>query len=45
VEEAIGQTIEDGSSAYVISYSPSNTNFDGGYRKIEIETNRAEATA
>jgi Ca-activated chloride channel family protein len=45
VEEAIRQAVEDGSSAYVISYSPSNTSFDGGYRQIEIQMNRPEATA
>ncbi len=38
VEEALNQAIVDGSSAYLISYSPSNTTFDGQYRKIEVRT-------
>gem|GEM_PF-2654380 len=38
VDEALSQAIEDGSSAYLISYSPSDSNFDGGYRKIEVHT-------
>jgi hypothetical protein len=45
VEEALSQAIEDGTSAYLISYSPSNTTFDGGYRKIEINIGVAGATA
>lgn len=45
VEEALSQAIEDGSSAYLISYSPSNTTFDGGYRKIDVSIDREGATA
>jgi VWFA-related protein len=45
VEEALSQAIEDGTSAYLISYSPSNTTFDGGYRKIEVNIDVAGATA
>ena len=36
VETALGQAVEDGSSAYAITYSPANTDFGGQYRKIEV---------
>ncbi len=39
VVKALDQAVIDGSSAYVISYSPSNEDFKGEYRKIEVHTN------
>ncbi len=43
--KALGKAVVDGSSAYVLSYSPSNTNFNGEYRRIEVHTNAEGATA
>ncbi len=45
VDEAIGQAFLDGSSTYVISYSPSNTTFNGDYRTIQIGIDVKGATA
>ncbi len=45
VEQALRQAVLDGSSSYLISYAPSNTDFDGKYRKIEIHTTVEGATA
>ncbi|MGA8029513.1 MAG: VWA domain-containing protein [Bryobacteraceae bacterium] len=45
VEGAISDAVVDGSSSYLISYSPSDTNFNGDYRKIEVNTNTEGATA
>ena len=36
---ALNEAALDGASAYVISYSPSNEDFRGEYRKIEVRTN------
>ncbi len=45
VDEAISVAIEDGSSAYMLSYSPSDRNFDGKYRKIEVHIDEPGMTA
>ncbi|MBV9155872.1 MAG: VWA domain-containing protein, partial [Acidobacteriaceae bacterium] len=45
VAKALSQAVLDGSSAYVISYSPSNTNFQGEYRKIEVHVDLEGSTA
>jgi VWFA-related protein len=45
VEEAISDAIVDGSTAYTLSYSPSDTNFDGKYRNIDVRTNVADSKA
>ena len=36
---ALDQAVVDGTSNYSISYAPSNSDFKGEYRKIEIRTN------
>jgi VWFA-related protein len=45
VNAVLNQAILDGSSSYLISYSPLNTSFDGEYRKIQVHTNIADSTA
>ncbi len=45
VAKALGQAVLDGSSAYLISYSPSNPDFEGEYRKIEVHTDIEGSTA
>src|ERR1022692_1855779 len=45
VEIALSQAVEDGASAYLISYSPSNGDFNGEYRKIVVRTNHEGSTA
>ena len=45
ISTALGQAVRDGSSAYVISYAPSNPAFNGEYRKIEIKTDVQGTTA
>ena len=45
VDEARRVAIEDGSSAYTLSYSPSDQNFDGRYRKIEVRIDKPGMTA
>ena len=45
VEEAISDAIVDGSTAYTLSYAPSDSNFDGKYRTIEIRTDVADSKA
>jgi VWFA-related protein len=45
VEVALSQAVADGAANYSLSYSPSNTDFKGEYRKIEIHTNIEGATA
>ncbi|MGC2657942.1 MAG: VWA domain-containing protein, partial [Bryobacteraceae bacterium] len=45
VEEALSEAMTDGSSAYLLSYSPSNTTFDGSYRKIEVHTDVPDSAA
>jgi VWFA-related protein len=39
---SIGSSFDDGSSYYTISYYPSNKNWDGQFRPIEIKTGRAD---
>ncbi len=39
VEVALGQAVDDGIANYSISYSPSNGDFAGEYRRIEVHTN------
>lgn len=39
VEIALSQAVDDGAANYSISYSPSNTDFAGEYRRIEVRTN------
>jgi len=34
---AIATSVQDGANYYTLSYSPSNTHFDGGLRKIKVE--------
>ena len=36
IDRALSQAIEDGSSAYAVTYSPSNADFQGSYRRIEV---------
>lgn len=36
LREAVGKAIENGSNYYTITYSPTNKNYDGKYRKIEV---------
>src|SRR5579883_2955258 len=45
VSAALAQAVADGTSAYVISYAPANTDFKGEYRRIEIKTDVEGATA
>lgn len=33
---AMGSAIEDGSNYYTIAYAPTDTNFNGGWRKIQV---------
>jgi VWFA-related protein len=35
--QAIDDSIADGSSYYTIAYAPTNNNWNGGYRKIEVQ--------
>ena len=35
--DAISSSIEDGSSYYTIAYTPTNNNWNGTYRKIEVQ--------
>ena len=35
--EAVNDSIADGSSYYTIAYSPSNNNWNGAYRKIQVQ--------
>jgi VWFA-related protein len=39
-EQALHAATEDGANYYTLSYSPSNTRFDGGIRKIHIKVVR-----
>ncbi len=39
VEVALGEAIRDSSTTYAVSYSPADTNFNGEYRRIEVQTN------
>jgi VWFA-related protein len=39
IEVALKQAVSDGESNYALSYSPSNSDFKGEYRKIEVRTN------
>lgn len=45
LEVAIDEAVEDGSGSYLISYSPSDGNFHGEYRKIEVRANNSDYTA
>ena len=45
VDQALSEAVVDIASAYSLSYSPSNTDFNGGFRKIEIQTNIEGASA
>ena len=45
VEQLLSQAIEDGSSAYALTYSPSNSDFQGKYRKIEVRINGQDVVA
>ncbi len=45
VEQALGQAMLDGASAYSVAYAPSNTEFRGEYRKIEVHTKVEGASA
>jgi hypothetical protein len=37
LKQAIAQIIDNGSNYYTISYTPSDPNWNGGYRKIKVE--------
>jgi len=39
VDIALSQAVNDGAANYLLSYSPSNHDYKGEYRKIEIRTN------
>lgn len=39
IDRAIGQAVQDGLSSYQLAYMPTNQNFDGSYRKIEVRVN------
>ncbi len=45
VDQALSEAVTDGSSAYAISYSPTNSDFNGEFRKIEIQTDIDGASA
>jgi hypothetical protein len=36
IKQGLARAIEDGSSYYTLSYSPENKNFDGSFRKIQV---------
>lgn len=38
--DAVKQAIDDGSNYYTLSYAPTDTNWDGAYRKVRIEVDR-----
>lgn len=40
VEIALSQAVNDGAANYSISYSPSNSEFNGEYRRIQIQTSK-----
>jgi len=45
VEVALSQAVADGNSNYTLSYAPSNSDFKGEYRKIEIRADVPDLTA
>lgn len=45
IEVALSQAVNDGAADYSISYSPSNNDFEGEYRNIEIHVSMVGATA
>jgi len=45
VDIALSQAVNDGAANYSLSYSPSNNDYKGEYRKIEIRTNIPGVTA
>jgi hypothetical protein len=45
VDQALSEAVADIASAYSLSYSPSNPDYNGAFRKIEIQTNVEGASA
>jgi len=41
--DAVRQAIDDGSNYYTLSYAPTDTNWDGAYRKVRVEIDRSSA--
>lgn len=44
LSQAVAKAIDSGSNYYTIAYSPTNMKWDGGFRKIEIRTDKPGLT-
>lgn len=42
LKEAVQQAVKDGETYYTIGYTPTNGNFDGRYRKVEVRVANAK---
>ena len=42
VGAAIGESVEDGSQFYTVSYDPTNQRYDGSFRKIRVTVDDPE---
>ncbi len=45
IDVALSEAVGDSSTTYAVSYSPANTDFNGEYRKIEVQTDIEGASA
>jgi VWFA-related protein len=42
IDEKLGLSLTDGETYYAVSYSPANKKWDGGYRRIDVKSNRKD---
>jgi hypothetical protein len=44
LKEAIGKAVEAGSNYYTLAYTPTNLNWNGSYRKIQVKLDKKDVT-